>query len=402
MSKTKALFASLLAAAATVAVPAQAGESDPVYGALMGKYVYPDAARDARFGLGVNMLVGIPLSDRINLEINGFSYGAERESDAEHDFYHGVGLDLAWELSGGSFQPLLLVGAGASVEDVQGSANTVPYANFGTGFIWALSATNLALRGDMRYATVFNDAVSNESDLFGDLQFNFGLQFLWSGAQPPAPVVQVTQAVAPVDSDGDLVPDASDACPNTPPNTAVDVRGCTLDADGDGVLDAYDRCPNTPAGAKVDVSGCPADADGDGVANGLDQCPDTAPGFKVDPTGCVVQQTVSLHSVGFEVNSSVLTVNARRILTEVAKTLRGQSGLQVEVGGHTDAQGPAEYNLMLSKKRAASVVQFLVEQGIASQRLKSEGYGEFYPVATNDTAAGRERNRRVEFKVVGR
>ena len=57
---------------------------------------------------------------------------------------------------------------------------------------------------------------------------------------------------------------------------------------------------------------------------------------------------------------------------------------------------------MLSKKRAASVVQFLVEQGIASQRLKSEGYGEFYPVATNDTAAGRERNRRVEFKVVGR
>ena len=138
------------------------------------------------------------------------------------------------------------------------------------------------------------------------------------------------------------------------------------------------------------------------MANGLDQCPDTAPGFKVDPTGCVVQQTVSLHSVGFEVNSSVLTVNARRILTEVAKTLRGQSGLQVEVGGHTDAQGPAEYNLMLSKKRAASVVQFLVEQGIASQRLKSEGYGEFYPVATNDTAAGRERNRRVEFKVVGR
>ena len=110
MSKTKALFASLLAAAATVAVPAQAGESDPVYGALMGKYVYPDAARDARFGLGVNMLVGIPLSDRINLEINGFSFGAERESDAEHDFYHGVGLDLAWELSGGSFQPLLPAG----------------------------------------------------------------------------------------------------------------------------------------------------------------------------------------------------------------------------------------------------------------------------------------------------
>lgn len=404
MSMTKALYLSSLVAAAafTGTLQAQSSESDPVYGALMGKYAYPDADRDARFGLGVNLLVGIPLSERINLEVGGFSYGAERESDGEYDFHHGLGLDVSWELTGGNFRPLLLVGAGATAEDVQGEVNLAPMANLGTGFIWYLPATNLALRGDVRYSTVFNDDISANTDLFGDVHFNFGMQFLWSGQQPPAPSVIVAQPVSPMDSDGDLVMDAQDACPNTPPNTAVDVRGCPLDADGDGVVDAYDRCPNTPAGAKVDAQGCPADADGDGVPNNLDQCPDTATGFRVDAKGCVIQQTVALNSVGFELGSSNLTFNAKRVLDDVAKTLRGQPSLQVEVGGHTDSQGSAEYNLDLSKKRALSVRQYLIEKGIDGARLNAEGYGEFYPVASNDTAAGRERNRRVEFKIEGR
>ena len=95
-----------------------------------------------------------------------------------------------------------------------------------------------------------------------------------------------------VDTDGDLVPDGSDLCPNTPTGESVDANGCSasqLDADGDGVSDVLDQCPNTPTGEAVDANGCSAsqlDADGDGVANSVDQCPATPPGETVDSAGC--------------------------------------------------------------------------------------------------------------------
>ena len=69
------------------------------------------------------------------------------------------------------------------------------------------------------------------------------------------------------------------------------------------------------------------------------------------------------------------------------------------IGGHTDSQGSDEYNLKLSKERAASVREFLVSKGIPASRLTSEGYGESRPIATNNTAAGRQENRRVEISL---
>ena len=84
---------------------------------------------------------------------------------------------------------------------------------------------------------------------------------------------------------------------------------------------------------------------------------------------------------------------------EVVAVRRQQSGL-VTVVGHTDSSGADAYNQQLSQRRAESVQQFLVSQGIDRSRLEARGYGESRPVADNGTPAGRERNRRVEFNVL--
>src|SRR6266849_4564697 len=90
----------------------------------------------------------------------------------------------------------------------------------------------------------------------------------------------------PIDSDRDGVPDGIDKCPGTPAGARVDATGCPIDTDNDGVPDGIDKCPNTPVGATVDASGCPLDTDLDGVPDGIDQCPNTPAGTKVDAVGC--------------------------------------------------------------------------------------------------------------------
>jgi|GEM_PF-6887387 len=102
--------------------------------------------------------------------------------------------------------------------------------------------------------------------------------------------VVAVQATPPlvVDGDNDGVSDEIDDCPYTPPNTAVDARGCPLaaDGDGDGVPDAMDDCPYTPKGAQVDAHGCAIDSDLDGVPDGIDLCPHSTFGERVDADGC--------------------------------------------------------------------------------------------------------------------
>ncbi len=106
-------------------------------------------------------------------------------------------------------------------------------------------------------------------------------------ACPETPIgIQVDEFGCPYDSDGDGVPDYLDKCANTPKGVLVDATGCPLDADGDGVPDNLDKCPNTPAGVKVDAAGCPLDSDGDGVPDYLDKCNNTPAKVNVDANGC--------------------------------------------------------------------------------------------------------------------
>ena len=198
-----------------------------------------------------------------------------------------------------------------------------------------------------------------------------------------------------VDSDGDGVPDDRDQCPNTPAGVAVDAQGCPLDSDGDGVPDYKDECPGTPAGVEVNASGCPLDSDGDGVPDYQDQCPDTPAGAEVNALGCVAD--LVLKDVNFEFDSATLTSEAENILDDVAAKLSSNESVNVRLEGYTDSVGSASYNKDLSQRRADSVKDYLVSKGVNADSITTYGYGEQNPIATNETAAGRAENRRVEL-----
>lgn len=112
-----------------------------------------------------------------------------------------------------------------------------------------------------------------------------------------------------------------------------------------------------------------------------------------------VGNSLVLNNVFFDTDSDVLKGQSKTELDRLVNLLIQNNGMRVEIGGHTDAVGTEEKNLDLSKRRAEAVVQYLVGQGIAVDRLTSTGYGESQPVATNDTEAGRALNRRTEVRI---
>jgi OmpA-OmpF porin, OOP family len=220
----------------------------------------------------------------------------------------------------------------------------------------------------------------------------------------------------PPDRDGDGFDDAHDACPDVPGVASDDPtkNGCPLpsDRDHDGIIDREDDCPDQ-AGVPSDIpgrNGCPLpnDSDGDGIVDTQDACP-TVPGpADPDPTknGCPKariehNQIVITERVEFETGSAKLLNSSTGILIAVLNVLQEHGELsKVLVEGHTDNVGGAKYNKGLSERRAASVVAWLVEHGIQKQRLLDAGFGLERPLDSNDSAAGRQRNRRVEFHIV--
>jgi outer membrane protein OmpA-like peptidoglycan-associated protein len=107
------------------------------------------------------------------------------------------------------------------------------------------------------------------------------------------------------------------------------------------------------------------------------------------------KKQLTLKGVNFVTDSAELTPQSRGILDRVAASLKDWPDVRVEVGGHTDSIADDQYNLDLSQRRAESVRSYLVGRGIAASRLEAKGYGESEPIADNDTAAGRAKNRRV-------
>jgi outer membrane protein OmpA-like peptidoglycan-associated protein len=107
-----------------------------------------------------------------------------------------------------------------------------------------------------------------------------------------------------------------------------------------------------------------------------------------------------LNNVFFETNKWDLKPESKIELNKLCDLLNANPDKKIEIGGHTDNVGSDDANLTLSNNRAASVVAYLVSQGVSAERLTSKGYGETMPIASNDTDAGRAKNRRTEFKIV--
>jgi len=103
--------------------------------------------------------------------------------------------------------------------------------------------------------------------------------------------------------------------------------------------------------------------------------------------------------VTFDTNSTVVRPGLQSELNRVAGVMNQYPNTLVRVEGHTDSKGSNEYNMDLSNRRAIAVKSLLVQRGIADSRIDVVGYGETMPVSTNDTEAGRQKNRRVEIKI---
>ncbi len=205
------------------------------------------------------------------------------------------------------------------------------------------------------------------------------------------------------DNDNDGIPDISDKCPNEPEDIDgfQDDDGCPdPDNDNDGVLDVEDNCPNEAGPASN--YGCPiVDSDGDGVFDPDDRCPHTPPGVEVDRYGCPtapkIEGKMVLEGVKFASGKTEFTPGSEAALDKLYESLKAYPDLRVEIQGYTDNWGKESANKALSEKRAKAVMNYLIDKGIASYRLKAIGYGEANPIASNKTKAGRAKNRRIEI-----
>ena len=234
------------------------------------------------------------------------------------------------------------------------------------------------------------------------------------------------------DTDGDGIPDDKDTCPTEPEDKDgfEDADGCPdIDNDQDSILDVNDKCPNDPEDRDgfEDEDGCPdLDNDNDGIRDADDKCPNEPETYNgnQDEDGCpdkgkarlIVTRTEIkiLEKVFFETDKAAIRAVSYPILNLVASVLKQNSQIsKLRVGGHTDDRASDDYNLELSRDRAASVKTYLISQGIEPSRLESEGYGEGRPLCTeipqliqnpkknkNEIERCRALNRRVEFKII--
>ncbi|GEM_PF-2498580 len=225
------------------------------------------------------------------------------------------------------------------------------------------------------------------------------------------------------DNDGDGILDIADKCPLAPEDRDKfeDNDGCPdTDNDGDGVLDKDDRCPNAAEDRDKfdDHDGCPEpDNDGDGIPDVDDMCPtrpETRNGYD-DKDGCPDgkaargasldgDRIVLPDKVQFVFSGGALTQAGRTSLDAVSNVLRAHpdvAALTIQV--HTDDNGDAAKLVALSQLRAEAVRAYLAGKGpLSAAKIVAIGRGGKQPLTSNDTLAGRSRNRRVEFLVTAR
>ncbi|HEY0468060.1 MAG TPA: OmpA family protein [Polyangiaceae bacterium] len=318
--------------------------------------------------------------------------------------------------------PFILGGFGALGAISRNMANdSDPAWHFGIGAKIPITHL-LSARLDLRDTLTRNTQQDGQAQTF-EILLGLVTTVERSRKEPPPP---------PPDSDHDGYVDSEDQCPAEP---GVAPRGCPADTDSDGVLDKDDYCPREagpapngcpdpdldrdgiplpcdlcPKEVGVKPDGCPIrDKDGDGIFDDKDKCidkPETRNGFE-DEDGCpdtipdaVKKFSGVIQGIYFDKNKATIRKDSKAVLGNAAKVLQTYPSISLEISGHTSSEGDAGVNQRLSQERADSVKQWLVDNGVAPERLKTRGAGPDEPIADNKTAAGREKNRRIEFKVL--
>jgi outer membrane protein OmpA-like peptidoglycan-associated protein len=189
-------------------------------------------------------------------------------------------------------------------------------------------------------------------------------------------------------------------------NTNNTQRGAAAGAVGGAVIGGIlgnniGKGGNTALGAII--GGVVGGAAGGVIGNRMDkqaQKIETAlPGAEVERVGEGIKLTLGENSVNFDLNKSTLTAKAKQNLDKLIPVFNEYPDTNIQIFGYTDSSGSDDYNLKLSKERAASVVSYLGGKGLASSRFTTDGKGEADPIASNDTPDGRAKNRRVEFAI---
>jgi len=134
----------------------------------------------------------------------------------------------------------------------------------------------------------------------------------------------------------------------------------------------------------------------------MNEAPKTKIYRQVYFTPIEVGASVVLKNIEFEYGKATLKPESFEFLDEAVTFLTKYGSLKIEVGGHTDNQGSAKFNKNLSQQRAKSVADYMISKGLSAERLTSVGYGFDMPIESNDTEEGKAKNRRVEFKVIGK
>jgi len=263
--------------------------------------------------------------------------------------------------------PYAAAGIGGMYFDAENNEKDKFMVNYGAGIKYFIN-DSVALRGDVRHLICFNDSYNN-------LLYTVGLLWFFDCGKSSKAFCSENAA-------------AGYAIAQTPGSADSDM-------DNDGVPDALDQCPGTPSGVVVDAKGCPPDADRDGVPDYLDDCLNTPAGAYVNKNGCWV-----IEAPLFETDKWDIKPEFHVTLDDVARIIKNNKDLKLEIQGHADIRGTAEYNQKLSEKRAQAVEAYFVSKGIESERMNSVGYGFTRPVASNDTPEGMAKNRRVEINSI--
>jgi len=219
---------------------------------------------------------------------------------------------------------------------------------------------------------------------------------------PTVPGVAKYEGCPIPDTDKDGINDEEDKCPAVP--GLARYQGCPVpDTDKDGINDEEDKCPTVAGVARY--QGCPIpDTDGDGVNDEEDKCP-SLPGPR-ENQGCPVISSEVTKRVNYAAQNILFVTGSYKLLpksykglNDVVKILNENPNMMLVIDGHTDNVGSDETNQTLSDNRANTVKQYIISQGISESRIAATGHGETTPIADNTTAAGRQKNRRVELKL---